>query len=169
MNRRTVLALGATAAVGGVAGCLGGLASDGRDANAAPLYPDGRSVPADAATHDLYVENFDDTSYLATLSVVRSSDGALVWEATYEALDRRGFVVPDVLVGGRTYEITVDVEDGGRATTEETMESCPHDGGSRNVGAWIENAEVTYRRDVCDEIRVGAQLSYADHERFIVE
>lgn len=168
MNRRAVLALSATA-VGGVAGCLGGVDASGLDGGADPLYPAGREVPADAATHDLYVENFDDTSYLATVSVVRSGDGALVWEATYEALDRRGFSIPGMLVGGRTYEITVDVKDGGRATTEEAMESCPHDGGSRNVGAWIEDAEVTYRRDHCDEIRVGAQLSYADHERFVVE
>jgi hypothetical protein len=49
------------------------------------------------------------------------------------------------------------------------MEACKGEGDSRNVGVWIRDGEIEYRQDNCDEILVGTKLSYADHERFIVE
>jgi hypothetical protein len=77
--------------------------------------------------------------------------------------------VPDLLVDGRTYEITTTVEDGTREIVEQPVEQCTGEGDSRNVGVWVEDGNVEYRQDNCDEILVGAKLSYADHERFIVE
>jgi hypothetical protein len=172
MNRRTLLSIGTAAASLGTAGCLGEvnrrLESDSTT-KAEQRYPDNRNVPADAATHDLFVENFDETERVVTLTVRRASDDALVWQNVYETPDERGFVVPDLLVAGRTYELATTVDDGRRATVEQSVEPCPGEGGSRNVGVWIEDGVVTYRQDNCDEILVGVKLSYADHERFIGE
>lgn len=173
MNRRSFVATGCGAVVASVAGCLGA-AEFGDDSapgpDGTPLYPDERDVPSEAETHDLFVENFDDVVYDVTLSVVRPSDEALVWRAAYEAPDRRGFSIPDLLVEGRTYEITLDVADGPEASDTRTIEACrnPH-GGSRNVGVWIEDGSVTFEQDICDELRVGAELNYGDHESFVVE
>lgn len=172
MNRRRFLTIGTAATSLGTAGCLGALdrrLEPDRATDAEPRYPDDRDVPTDASTHHLFVENFDETAHVVTLTVRRLSDDALVWRNTYEAPDERGFVVPDLLVDGRTYEITTTVEDEARATVEQPVEPCNGEGDSRNGGVWIEDGNVEYRQDNCDEILVGAKLSYADHERFIVE
>lgn len=166
MNRRTFLGLGATTVALGLAGCT--VLGDRQAAD--PLYPDDRDVPAGTATHDLYVENYEGTAHTVALTVVRASDDALVWRNTYEALGERGFSIPDLLVTGRTYEITADVTDVGRSSSSQSIEECPH-GGSRNVGVWIGHGgtPVAFRQDNCDEIRVGADLSYGDHEQFVVD
>lgn len=172
MNRRSFLAIGTAAASLGTAGCLGALdrrLESDPATDAEPRYPDDRDVPADATTHHLFVENFDETSHVVALTVRGAADGALVWQATYEAPDERGFVVPDLLVDGRTYDLATAVEDGPRATVEQSVEPCDGEGNSRNVGVWIEDGGIEYRQDNCDEIIVGAKLSYADHERFLVE
>ena len=170
MNRRSFLALCGVAASVGATGCVETVAAPGPDttSDGEPLYPDDRDVPADRTTHDLYVENFDDQQYDVFVSVRRVTDEELVWEAQYEVPDGRGIFVPDILVENRTYEITVDVGGAESATFRESIESCPHEGGSRNVGAWIESGSVSVRRDICDEIRVGAKLAYSDHEWFMV-
>lgn len=169
MDRRTFVAGGIAALTAGTSGCLDALSAR-RDpgTDETPRYPDDREVPAGARTHDLYVENFDDQQYDVFVSVRRVTDEELVWEAQYEVPDGRGIFVPDILVEDRTYEITVDVGGAGAATFRESIESCPHEGGSRNVGAWIESGSISVRRDICDEIRVGAKLAYSDHEWFRV-
>jgi hypothetical protein len=171
VNRRSLLAAGASALSFGVAGCVGALdprGGDDRWAGVEPRYPDDRRVLADADTHHLFVENADATAYSLALTVVRT-DGAeetLVWRATYRAPDERGFEIPDVLVTGRSYRVTAAIENGDRATVERAIEPCPHEGGSRNVGVWIEDATVSFDEDVCDEIAVGTTLPIGDHESF---
>ena len=174
MNRRNVLALGATTVIG-FAGCLDTLdPRDPRDetdpwAGVEPRYPTDREVPSDASTHHLFVENANEDLPVITLTVVRVGDDELIWRNTYQMPDERGFEIPDLLVDGRTYKITLAFENGDRTTTERAVEPCPHEGGSRNVGAWIENGDVTFHQDSCDEIHVGASLPIGPHERFIVE
>lgn len=173
MNRRSYLALAGGTVATGLAGCLeaapfgGGSAARTDDD---PRYPDDRNVPADAETHDLYVENYDDVVHDVTLAVVRTTDDALIWRADYEAPDRRGFSVPELLVEDRTYETTLTVADGPEASDTRTIEACPNpNGGSKNVGIWIEDGTITVRQDNCDVIRVGANLNYGDHESFVVD
>lgn len=136
--------------------------------NAEALYPDDRDVPDARSTHHLFVENFDPEPYVVTLTVVRS-DEALVLRNTYEAPDGRAFYVPDLLVDGRTYRITLAIQDGARATTEQDVEPCPHEGDSRNVGIRIDDGAIAFEQDNCDELTVGAELQSGDHERFIRE
>lgn len=176
-----MLAAGTKTVAVGLAGCLQALeAGDGGPSRSDedPLYPDDRDVPDDAGTHDLYVENYDDVVHEVTLSVVRASDDALVWRAVYDAPDRRGFSIPDLLVGGRTYEVTLDVTDGPGASNTRTIEACSNseggsetrsDGGSKNLGVWIDGGTITFEQDNCDEINVGVRLNYGDHESFIAE
>lgn len=172
MDRRTFVAGGIAALTAGTSGCLDALSAR-RDpgTDETPRYPDDREVPAGARTHDLYVENFDAEAHRLTLTVVRAGDDALLLRNTYEAPSERGFVISDLLVEERTYEIAVDVADGDRVTAERTVDGCSGsaEGGSANVGAWIEDGAVTFHRDRCDEIVVGAKLAYGDHERFVVE
>lgn len=171
MNRRSVLGSGC-GIVASLAGCLAatdGLGGDESDSDE-PIYPDDRDVPAEADMHDLYVENFDRVAHDVTLAVVRTTADALVLRAAYEAPDRRGFSIPDLLVEGRTYEITLDVTDGPASTDTRPIEACqnPH-GGSKNPGIWIEDGSITFEQDDCDEIAVGAKLDYGAHESFLVD
>lgn len=168
VKRRPLLGLGVTALTLGFAGCLGSL--DPRRepdawAGVDPRYPDDREVPPDASTHHLFVENADEESHVIGLTVVRTEDDSLIWRNTYEAPDGRGFEIPNLLVVSRTYEIRAAIEGGDEATTEREITPCPGAGGSRNVGVWIEGATVSFRQDVCDEIRVGT-LSIGDHDSF---
>lgn len=172
MDRRSYLGGTATALALGLAGCVTSLApgtDDDRWAGVEPTYPDGRDVPAGAATHHLYVENADEETHPLEVTVVRTDgDGeTLVWRAGYEAPDGRGFEVPDLLVEGRTYRVTVALADGDQASTTREIDDCPHEGGSRNLGAWIEGAAVSFRQDNCDEIIAGARLPTGDHRSFL--
>lgn len=135
-------------------------------ANGEARYPDDRDVPNGRSTHHLFVENFDPEPHVVELTVV-CADGALVWRNTYEAPDERAFYVPDILVEGRTYEIALAIRDGPRATTEQAVEPCPHEGDSRNVGIRIKDGTISFEQDGCDELRVGAELPSGDHERFV--
>lgn len=170
MKRRSYLAVGVALGSSSTGGCLAYLT--GRDdpwTREDPCYPDDCGVPADAATHDLYVENYDDVSSTVTVTVVRKGDEALIWRSTYEVPAERGFYVPGVLVADRTYDITVELDDE-QATVEQAIKPCPprYEAGSANVGARIEDGAITYHRDSCDEIRVGLR-SAENHEQFVVE
>lgn len=172
MDRRQFLAATGTATSIGLAGCTGVLdVVGGSDpyADQEPRYPDRRTIPPAAETHHLFVENADDERYGLALTVVRPADDALVWRATYDAPDGRGFEIPDLFVEGRTYTIAADVEDGDRATTERSMEPCPHRGDSRNVGVWIEDGAISFVQDSCDEIIAGARVPVGNHESFVIE
>lgn len=169
-DRRSYLALAASTLSLGVAGCIGPLDLGGDDewAGVDPAYPDDRDLPADAATHHLFVENADGRPYPLVLTVVRTDAGedALVWRQRYEAPDERGFEIPELLVEGRTYEITAAIEDRAGGSTTREIEPCPGEGGSRNVGVWIEDGTIAFRQDSCDEIVAGATLPIGDHASF---
>jgi len=172
MDRRSYLGAAAAALSFGVAGCVASPpGGDDRWAGVEPTYPDDRDLPAGAATHHLYVENADEEPRPLALTVVRTDGGGdgetLVWRAGYEAPDGRGFEVPDLLVEGRTYRVTVALADDDRASTTRTIDGCPHDGGSRNLGAWVEDATVSFRQDDCDELVAGATLPTGDHRSFL--
>lgn len=172
MHRRSYLAVAASSLSLGLAGC-GALGPGDEDewAGVDPTYPDDRDLPPDAETHHLFVENADPRTYPLQLTVVRTDgdEDTLVWRERYEAPDERGFEIPDVLVEGRTYEISTDIEDGASASTTRKIESCPHDGGSRNVGALIEDASITYRQDRCDELIAGTEVPIGNHESFVAD
>lgn len=161
MDRRSYLAT--VSASLAVSGCLEALGGD-RDTATDTGAPTGET-----STHDLYVENFDAVRYTAAVAVRDLADDTVVLDATYEVPDERGFYVPDVLETDRTYEISIDLTDGPAETVEQAVGPCNGEGDSQNVGAWIRDSDVTYHQDNCDEIRVGVDLEYADHERFVVE
>jgi len=164
MHRRTVLA-GATAAIGGIAGCLGS-AEENEESQDVP--PDG----IDGGTHRFYLANLDAERRRVELSVSDTDAERYVIDGTYDVPDERGAEFARVAKESVEYEVAVTVANGVSMTKTWAPAPCPTPGGgSRNAVVRIRPSatELTYAEDNCDEITAGTSVPFGSASEFVVD